>query len=91
MDPKDIIKSYIAGIVRLALAGVAGYSVKKGLVDQDTATAAIGAVTTGVIAVAWSLYNKYGVQQKVSAALGLPAGSTPEQLKASIANEKALG
>ncbi len=84
MPLDQLIKGTIAGLVRLALAAVAGYSVRKGLLTPDQAEAWILAAITGATAIAWSLWQKYRIGEKIMVALGMPAGTTPEQLDRAV-------
>lgn len=50
-------KDMIWGVVRALLSGGSGYLVGKGLIDAETATAAVGAI--GVLFTAgWSIWAK---------------------------------
>jgi hypothetical protein len=85
-DATGIANQWIASLIRLALAGVGGYFVRKGIADQSLVEASIAVVITGGIAAFWSLFHKYQVQRYVSTALGMPQHSTPGELKAKVEN-----
>jgi hypothetical protein len=84
MPIEHLIKSTIALLVRHALTGIAGYLVTKGLLTGDLAEYWILAAITATTAVAWSLWNKYKIGEKLMVALGMPAGTTPTQLDQAI-------
>lgn len=52
-----MLQAQIFGIVRTLLAGLGGYFVAKGAVDQETATALAGAGATILVGV-WSIVSK---------------------------------
>lgn len=87
MNPTNIINAWITSLVRLAIAGVGGYFVRKGIVDQSLMEATIAMIVTGAIAGFWALWEKYRVRTHVLTALAMHAGSTPEQLKEQVATD----
>lgn len=73
-------KGVAAGIIRLLLAGVAGYLVKTGAVTSWQWDIIVGALASIVVAVIWSVMQKYGVDQLIGTALRMPSHATREQL-----------
>lgn len=53
---RSMTSDQITGILRAILTAIGGYFVAKGLVDQATATAIVGAVLT-LVGAAWSIYS----------------------------------
>lgn len=86
VDTANLIKGIIGSLVRFALGGAVGYLVNKGLITEDQGTALIPAVILGVITVVWAIWRKYKIQQRISVALALPAGSSPETLDREVKN-----
>lgn len=87
IDVANLIKGIIGSIVRFLLAGVVGYLVTKGVITGEQASLVIPAVTLGVITVAWAIWRKYKIQQRIAVALELSAGSTPAQLEKAVKNQ----
>lgn len=84
MDNANLVTSIVGSVVRFALAGVVGGLVTRGVITQDQATMLIPAIVMGVITIAWSVSNKYGIKKRIDVALGLPAGSGPVQLEEAV-------
>lgn len=84
IDTGNLIKGIIGSLVRFGLGGAVGYLVNKGLVTEEQGAAVIPAVILGVITVAWAIWRKYKIQQRIAVALELPAGASPEQLEAAV-------
>ena len=84
MNP--ILQSAIGSILRWALALLAGYIVKKGIWTEGDATTYVSAGTLALLALGWSLWQKYTARSKTLTALMMPAGSTEDELKAHIAS-----
>lgn len=47
----------VGGIVRAILAGIGGYFVSKGVIDESTVTTIVGGLATVITAV-WSVWSK---------------------------------
>ena len=84
MDLTKIINLWITSLVRLAIAGVGGYFVRKGVVDQSLWEATAAALVTGAIAGFWALWEKYQVKKHILTALAMPRYSTPAQLQEQV-------
>lgn len=84
MDNANLIKGVIGSLVRFALAGAVGWLVQRGVITGEQGAAIIPAVAVGVITIAWAVWRKYKIQQRIAIALALPAGSTPEQLDKAV-------
>jgi len=84
MNP--ILQSAIGSILRWALAIIAGYIVKKGIWTATDATTYIEAGTMALLALGWSLWEKYSKRSKLLTALMLPAGSTENDVNAHLAS-----
>jgi hypothetical protein len=81
-----VLVSALGSIIRWALGLAAGYLVKAGVWAAPDAETYVAAATLAVLALGWSLWEKSKARQKIAVALSLPAGSTPEDVKAVIAN-----
>lgn len=86
IDTANLIKGIIGSLVRFAFAGAVGYLVNKGLITEEQGAALIPAIILGVITVAWAIWRKYKIQQRISVALALPAGTDPETLDRAVKN-----
>lgn len=84
IDTANLIKGIIGSLVRAGLSGVVGWFVAKGLITGEQGAALIPAAIGGVIVVAWAVWNKYKIQERISVALGLPQGAGPEELDAAV-------
>lgn len=76
----DLIKGVIGSMVRHLLTGVAGALAIHGWITPSQGTQLIEAAIVGVVAIAWALFRKYKVNEKINTALGLPAGTSRETL-----------
>lgn len=65
MNTSDLIKAWAAGLLRLVLMAAAGWSVRKGIVDGKVAQQTVEALVPAGVAIAWSLWHKYAVHQKL--------------------------
>ena len=88
IDTANLIKGIIGSLVRFLFAGVVGYLVTKGVITGEQGAALIPAITLGVITIAWAIWRKYRVQQKIAVALALPAGSSPEKLEKAVQEQR---
>jgi hypothetical protein len=85
MDPTKIVNAWITSLVRLAVAGVGGFFVRKGYVDQSLWESTVALLISGAVAGFWSLYEKYHVKTTVLTALSMPSGSNPGELQDRVA------
>lgn len=84
METEYLLKSVIASLVRHALTGVAGYFVARNLITHEQGEGLIVAAIAAAIAIAWALWNKYKLGEKIRVALALPSGATPAQLERAV-------
>src|ERR1051326_6270642 len=80
IDVANLIKGILGSLVRFALASAVGWMVQRGLITGEQGQLIIPAAVLGAVTVAWAIWRKYKVQQRIATALALPAGSSPEQL-----------
>jgi len=85
MNPTSITNQWLTSLVRMALALVGGFLIRKGFVDSSLWEATVGAIVGGVITAFWALWEKYQVKKHVLTALDMPRGSTPGQLEDQVA------
>lgn len=69
----NAIPSYVASILRTGGGIIGGYLIGKGYITADQA-AELGGASLAVIAVGWSLYQKYAAHKALTAAIAAPAG-----------------
>jgi hypothetical protein len=74
MNP--ILQSAIASILRWLLALGAGFLVKHGIWSSPDADSYIASGSLAIIALGWSLYEKYKSRSKLLVALTMPVGAT---------------
>jgi hypothetical protein len=67
------IPSYLAGILRTALAFLAGLLVTKGWITAEQSAELVGAGLV-VITAAWGIYQKYAAHKDLKSAIAAPAG-----------------
>jgi len=90
IDTGALIKGIIGSLVRFGLGGVVAWLVQKGLITGEQGEMIIPAVILAVITVAWAIYRKYKIQQRIAVALELPAGSDADRLDRAVAEKKSL-
>ena len=83
MNP--MLQEALASILRWALAIGAGYLVQHGIWTQGDASSYVTAATMGLLALGWSLWQKYASRLKLLTALTMPAGTTEHAVEAKIA------
>jgi hypothetical protein len=81
MNPTNIANAWITSLVRLVIAGVGGFFIRKGIVDQSLWESTAALLVAGAVAGFWSLYEKYQVKTHVLTALAMKPESTVEQLQ----------
>lgn len=74
MNP--LLAQALGAIFRLLLAGVAGFLVQHGIWTQADATQYVAAAALALVALAWSLWQKYKSRIHFLTALEMPAGTT---------------
>lgn len=88
IDTSNLFKGIIGSLVRFVFAGAVGWLVNKGVITGQQGEALIPAIILGAITVAWAIWGKYKVQDRIRVALALPADSTPEQLDHAVKNKQ---
>lgn len=88
MNP--ILQSALGSILRWLLALLAGYLVKAGIWTNSNAQAYVAAGTLALLALGWSLWQKYHSRIKFLTALTMPVGATENDVKAQVATGQAL-
>lgn len=83
-DTANLIRAIIGSLVRYALGGFTVWLAQHGLLTETQAGALLEAVVVGVITVAWAIWRKYKIQQRIATALELPAGASSERLDKEI-------
>lgn len=89
IDTGNLIKGIIGSVIRFLLAGTVGWLVQRGVVTNEQGEMIIPAIVLGVITLAWAIFRKYRVQERIAVALALPARSTPEQLDTAVQAKRA--
>lgn len=84
MNP--LLQEALASILRWGLALFAGYLVKAGIWSSTDAQTYVGAGALAILALAWSLWQKYGSRLKLVTAMAAPRPVTEHQVEAMIAN-----
>ncbi len=86
MEMNPLLRSALFSIARWALAIVAGWFVRKGIVTDANATEYVAAGAMALVSLAWSIWkNRQHLIEKMTA-LALPRGSTPRDLKMVMAS-----
>ena len=82
MNP--LYQAIVGSILRFILAYCAGYLVKHGLLESTDVKHWVAGISMGLLAIGWSLWQKYHSRVKVVTALAMPAGSTENDLNTQI-------
>lgn len=77
----DVIKGWIASLIRMAGAGTIAWLIAHGYLTTETAGQAIVIIAGAVALLVSSLISKIWQSKKVDAALKLPANSSKTTLK----------
>lgn len=83
MNP--IVQAALGSILRWVLAIWAGYLVKAGIWTGSEADTYIATAVLALLALGWSVWNKYKSRVTLLTALMLPQGSTENDAKARVA------
>lgn len=78
----ELLKSITASVLRKVLFGVGVILVEQGWVSSEDWALLLGGLITGASAVVWGIIQKLRARTDIGIALTLPAGSTPEDVKA---------
>ena len=77
----DVLKGWIASLIRMAGAGVIAWLISKGYLTEESAATSVVIVAGALAVLISSLIGKIWTNKKVEAALQLPAGSSKTTLK----------
>ena len=81
----DLLTRFIAPLVRAALLAVSGWFAARGFTFDDNFWLDAGvAITTGLVALAWSLYQKTQAAKLAQAALDFEPGTPLRAVKAAV-------
>jgi hypothetical protein len=83
-----IVKQIIYGLLRMLLAGAGGWLMKQGIVSGGDFDFLLSGAAALIVASLLSVANKFGVREKIRAALELPGGSRGEDLKLAMEERK---
>lgn len=89
MNP--VAQEAIGSILRWVLAILAGFFVQHGIWSATDAEKYVATAAMALIALGWSLWQKYGMRTKLHVALISPPGTTEEQVEQKIAVAKDMG
>lgn len=78
----ELLKSITASVLRKILFGVGVVLVEQGWVSSEDWALLLGGIITGTAAIVWGIIQKLKARTDIGIALTLPAGSTPEDVKA---------
>lgn|ERR1017187_139179 len=85
MNP--IYITVVGSLLRWLLAIGAGYLVKHGLLESTDVKHWIAGITMALLAIGWSVWQKYHSRVKMLTALTMPEGSTENQLNTQIVSK----
>ncbi len=74
----------IGSIFRHVLSVMAGALVARGIWTPEDASTYVAAAAAGLVALAWSLYQKFRADRVIGVALGMPSDSTRADLKRAL-------
>ncbi|HMV47028.1 MAG TPA: hypothetical protein PLD20_05810 [Blastocatellia bacterium] len=80
----ELFKSVTGSVVRFLLNGLFVWLVAKGVITADQSNGILVWLIGAVAVLAWSLIQKLRAHVKLDTALGLPAGSTIEEVNKRI-------
>lgn len=88
MFNSDVIKGYLAGLLRLVLGSALTYAIAKGYLTAESAEQLVFIIAGVLVVLGTSLFSKIRADKKVEVALTLPAGSSKAKLEDVIASKK---
>ena len=88
MNP--ILQSALGSVLRWLLALGAGYLVKAGIWTNSNAETYVAAGAMALLAIGWSLWQKYHSRIKFLTALTMPVGATENDVTAQVKSGDAL-
>lgn len=80
------ISQIIGVLVRTTLAGAGGYLIAHGWATQDQFNEFIAGLIPVIVAIAWSVWQKYRHLIRVNTALAMPSGTSNADLDKQIAS-----
>jgi hypothetical protein len=93
MNPTSITNAWITSLIRMVLALIGGFLIRKGYVDSSLWEATVGAIIGGAITAFWSLWEKYKVSEHINrlikTAVSMPSGTPVEVVKTAQAEKDA--
>lgn len=80
-----LTRKILIGLIQLALGGVFGWLVDRGIINGDDVTTITGAIATALLAIGWILWERYGDWVLLHTGLAMPQGTTLAQAKQAVA------
>ena len=77
----DLLKSYLTGLIRYLLMGVAGWLVANGIATPEQNEQAIGGIVLGIVMLGTLLWVKYKDRILLLTAASAPAGTSIAEAK----------
>jgi len=87
MFNSDVIKGYLAGLLRIVLGSALTWAIAKGYLTDESAGQLILIIAGVLVVLGTSLFSKLRAEAKVDTALELPGGSSRATLKDVLANK----
>lgn len=88
MFNSDVIKGYLAGLLRIVLGSALTYAIAKGYLTDESAGQLVLIIAGALVVLGTSLFSKIRADNKVQVALELPANSSKAKLEDVIASKK---
>ena len=83
MNP--LLSSFLSSLFRWVLTGVGAWFVQKGILDETQVTEMIAGAVLALVALAWSLWQKYQSKLELFTVAAMQKGTTLEEARKSIA------
>lgn len=83
MNP--LLQSFLSSLFRWVLTGAGAWFVQKGILDETQVTEMIAGAVLALVALAWSLWQKYRSKLELFTVAAMPKGTTLAEAKDSIA------
>jgi len=83
----DVIKGYLAGVLRIVLGSAITWAIAKGYLTTESAEQVIVIVAGVLVVLGMSLFSKIRANNKVEVALELPANSSKSRLEDVLKNK----
>ena len=87
MFNSDVIKGYLAGLLRIVLGSALTYAIAKGYLTDESAGQLVLIIAGALVVLGTSLFSKIRADNKVTVALTLPADSSKAKLEDVIASK----